>query len=170
MSGLLALGVVVGLFGAAATWVFLALPLGLHIWAAVIGLAVFFHAGGKDVGLKTAIVGTLFGAIIAWLALIVLTVLPVAAMLGVPVGAAVVVFVSIVVMVLAASVPAFAAIPVTLYGYAAVVAYALLGGKLGPVLLAPSMVENPLLGVGVSLVAGALLGFVAQKVVGLVSK
>ncbi len=170
MSGLLALGVVVGIIGAIATWVFLAIPLGLQIWAAVIGLAVFFHAGGKDVGLKTAIIGTLFGAIIAWIALIVLTVLPVAATLGVPLGAALVVFVSIVVMVLAASVPAFAAIPVTLYGYAGVIAYALLAGKLGPALLAPSLVENPLLSVGVSMVAGALLGFVAQKIVGLISK
>lgn len=170
MSGLLALGAVVGVIGAVATWAFLTFPLGLQIWAAVVGLAVFFHAGGKDAGLKTAIIGTLFGAIVAWIALVVLTVLPVGAMLGVPLGAALVVLVSIIVMVMAASLPTFAAIPVTLYGFAGVVAYALLAGKLGPSLVSVSMVENPLLSVGVSMVAGAILAFAAEKTVGLVSK
>jgi hypothetical protein len=56
MSTNTALAISVGVFGAVATWLFLG-PLGgaLAIWAAFIAWGCFFHCGGKEHGLQSAI-------------------------------------------------------------------------------------------------------------------
>ena len=66
MSSNTALAISVGVLGAIATWLFLG-PLGgaLAIWAAFIAWGCFFHCGGKEHGLQSAILCNAAGAIIA---------------------------------------------------------------------------------------------------------
>jgi len=66
MSSNTALAISVGVLGAIATWLFLG-PLGgaLAIWAAFIAWGCFFHCGGKEQGLQSAILNNAAGAIIA---------------------------------------------------------------------------------------------------------
>src|SRR4030043_2009671 len=63
-----------GVLGAVATWLFLG-PLGgmLAIWAAFIAWGCFFHCGGKEQGLQSAILNNAAGAIIAGITLVVAT-------------------------------------------------------------------------------------------------
>ncbi|WP_141701487.1 DUF1097 domain-containing protein, partial [Methyloceanibacter marginalis] len=63
MSANTALAISVGVLGAIATWLFLG-PLGgmLAIWAAFIAWGCFFHCGGKEAGLQSAILGNIAGA------------------------------------------------------------------------------------------------------------
>jgi len=72
MSPNTALAVSVGVLGAIATWLFLG-PLGgaLAIWAAFIAWGCYFHCGGKEQGLQSAILNNAAGAVIAGLTLIV---------------------------------------------------------------------------------------------------
>ena len=74
MSSNTALAISVGVLGAIATWLFLG-PLGgaLAIWAAFIAWGCYFHCGGKEQGLQSAILNNAAGAIIAGITLIVAT-------------------------------------------------------------------------------------------------
>ena len=74
MSANTALAISLGLLGAIATWLFLG-PLGgmLAIWAAFIAWGTFFHCGGKESGLSSAILGNVAGAVIAGITLWVAT-------------------------------------------------------------------------------------------------
>ena len=54
-----ALAVSIGVLGGIATFVFLSpFGWGLHIWAAFIAWATFYHCGGKEAGLTKAITQT----------------------------------------------------------------------------------------------------------------
>jgi hypothetical protein len=165
---LTALAISIGGLGGLATWIYLGpLAATLQIWATFIAWACFFHCGGKESGLKTTIVCTTAGAVIAWIALLVVVntggigeSLPPGLWAGIVVG------VTVAGMVLLANVPIFATIPAMVYGYASIAAYFLLkGGEL----TAASM-ANPLVTVVLSLIAGAVLGYVSEKIaVGLTS-
>lgn len=166
MSLIMALAISIGGLGGIATFLVLGplAALNLQIWAIFIAWACFYHCGGKDSGLKNAIVHNVFGAILAWVALLLITQIPLADSIGLPLWAGICVGVTVFALVLAASNAALSVIPASVYGYAATAAYGLLGTKLDT-LTTPTM-HNPLIVVAVSMVIGAVLGFISEKVAG----
>ena len=166
MSLIMALAISIGGLGGIAAFLVLGplAALNLQIWAIFIAWACFYHCGGKDAGLKNTIVHTVFGAILGWVALLLVAEIPLGDTLGVPLWAGICVGVTVFVLVLAASNPVLSVIPASVYGYAAAAAYGLLATKLDT-LTQPSM-HNPLIVIVVSLVVGAVLGFISEKVAG----
>src|SRR5918998_2210539 len=71
MSLITALAISIGALGGLATWVCLGMVPGLQIWAIFIAWACFYHCGGGETGLKTTIVCNIAGAVIAWIALLI---------------------------------------------------------------------------------------------------
>jgi hypothetical protein len=167
MSSNTALAISVGVLGAIATWLFLG-PLGgaLAIWAAFIAWGCYFHCGGKEQGLQTAIVNNAAGAVIGGL-----TLLAAGAAFGGSMPAAVwpaiCVGIGVAAMVLLANMPMFSVIPAQVYGFAAVVAYTLMKDA-GGSLTAVSM-ENPVLVVILSMIIGAVFGYVSEKFAGMLA-
>jgi Protein of unknown function (DUF1097) len=168
MSANTALAISVGVLGAIATWLFLG-PLGgmLAIWAAFIAWGCFFHCGGKETGLQSAILGNVAGAIIAGLTLWVATQTGIGDKLGLPIWAGICVGIGVAAMVLLANIPAFAAIPAQVYGFASVVALTLLGNGAGN--LAAASMENPVVVIILSMIVGAIFGWVSEKVAGMLA-
>jgi hypothetical protein len=170
MDMITALAVSIGLLGGIAAWLFLGpvAGLGLSIWAGFIAWASFYHCGGKEAGLQKAIVNNVFGAIIGWIALILVTQIPLAASLGLPVWAGICVAVTVFILVFAAKTPLLSDIPAGVLGFASVVALTLAGGKLGA--LTSASLDNPLISIVISMVIGALFGYVSEKAAGAIVK
>lgn len=161
MNMITALAIVIGALGALATWLFLG-PLGflgLSIWAAFIAWGSFYHAGGGETGLKNTIIGAIWGAIMATVALVLIPVLDMGA-----VGAAIAVGVAVAIMILAAQVPLLSAIPPAVYGFASTAAFALM--KTGADATSTDITTSPLLNIVASMIIGALFGFVSEKIAG----
>jgi hypothetical protein len=163
MSLISALAISIGVLGGLAAWVCLGVVTGLQIWAIFIAWACFYHCGGAESGLRNTIVCNIAGAVIAWIALIIIVNtggigenLPAGLWPGIVVG------VTVAIMVLLANMPAFATIPAMVYGYASVAAFFLLSGGSASV-TAPNF-SNPLVAVVVSMVIGAILGYLSQKI------
>ena len=165
MPMLTALAISIGVLGGVATWLFVGplAVLGLQIWAAFVAWAAFYHSGGKEAALKTNIPAHILGAIVGWAALVGTTSL--AGGLGVPLAAGICVGIGAAVMVLAANASMFSSIPSTVYGFACVAGYALLAGKLGT-LMSASLVDNPLINIVISMVIGALFGWLSERIGG----
>lgn len=168
MSANTALAISVGVLGAVATWLFLG-PLGgaLAIWAAFIAWGCFFHCGGQEQGLQSAILNNAAGAIIAGITLFVATTTGVADTLGLPIWAAICVGVGVAAMVLLSNVPVFAAVPAQVYGFASVVAYTLMKDAAGS--LTAASLDNPVVVVILSMILGAIFGYVSEKVAGMLA-
>jgi hypothetical protein len=157
------LAISIGGLGGIATWLYLG-PLGgmLQIWATFIAWGCFYHCGGKEAGLRTTIVCNIAGAVIAWVTLLIVVntggiggALPAGLWAGIVVG------VTVAVMVLVANIPMFATIPAMVYGYASVAAYGLLSPTAN---VTAGDFTNPLITIVVSMVLGAVLGYVSEKV------
>jgi hypothetical protein len=168
MSTNTALAISVGVLGAIATWLFLG-PLGgaLAIWAAFIAWGCFFHCGGKEHGLQSAILCNAAGAIIAGITLVVATKAGLADKLGLPVWAGICVGIGVAAMVLLGNIPMFASIPAQVYGFASVVAYTLMKDAAGS--LTAVSLENPVVIVILSMIVGAVFGYVSEKVAGMLA-
>ena len=175
MPQLAALSVSIAVLGA--VWAFLALgPLGgfVLVWAGFVGWGCFFHSGGDDQALAKTIVGNIYGVVIAWIALLIIVNVQVAA-LG-TVWPAIVVGVTVFFLVIVASIDKLSVVPANVYGYAATVAYALhqatdAEAGTGPLAnLASASFQNPLVLLIVSMVIGALFGFVSGKLAGALTK
>lgn len=167
MTHLLALSLSIAVLGG--IWAFLALgPLSgfVLVWAGFLAWGCFFHSGGDNNALVKTIAGTAFGAVVAWIALLVISNVQVAA-LG-PVWPAIVVGVTVFFLVIVASVDVLSAVPANVYGYAALVAYSLHQPSAPPAtgplqnLLTPSF-ANPLVLLIVSLVIGSLFGYASDQ-------
>jgi hypothetical protein len=81
MTELLALSVSVAVLGG--IWAFIALgPLGgfALVWVGFIAAGCFFAAGGDTKALSKTIVGMIYGAIVAWIALLIIAKVPVPAL------------------------------------------------------------------------------------------
>lgn len=156
-----ALAIVIGGLGGVATWLFLGplAGLGLSIWAAFIAWGSFYHAGGGETGLKNTVIGAIWGAIMATVALVLMPILDMGA-----IGAAIAVGVTVAVMILAAQVPLLSAIPPAVYGYASTAAFALL--KTGADATGTDIATSPLLNVIISMIIGAAFGFASEKIAG----
>jgi hypothetical protein len=160
MSSLVALSLSIAVLGA--IWTFLAVgPLApyLIVWAGFIAWACYFHSGGDTQALIKTIAGNVYGAIVGWVALLVIVHVPVPA-LG-AVWTALVVGVFVFCLVIVASVPQLSVVPANVYGFAAVVAYALSAKATGD--LTASTFANPLILIIVSMVVGAVLGYVSGQ-------
>jgi len=168
MSSNTALAISVGVLGAIATWLFLG-PLGgaLAIWAAFIAWGCYFHCGGKEQGLQSAIVNNAAGAVIGGL-----TLLAAGAAIGGSLPAAVwpaiCVGIGVAAMVLLANLPMFSVIPAQVYGFASVVAYTLMTGDGAANLTAGSM-ANPVVVIILSMIVGAVFGYVSEKLAGMLA-
>ena len=168
MSANSALAISVGVLGGIATWLFLG-PLGgvLAIWAAFIAWGCFFHCGGSESGLQSAILGNIAGAIIAGITLWVATQTGLADKLGLPIWAGICVGIGVAAIVLLANVQIFAAIPAQVYGFAAVVALTLLTNAAGN--LTSASMANPVVVIILSMIVGAIFGWVSEKVAGMLA-
>jgi Protein of unknown function (DUF1097) len=156
MSELLALSVSVAILGG--IWAFIALgPLAGYtlVWVGFIAAGCFFAAGGDTKALTKTIVGMVYGAVIAWIALLII------ANVAVPqlgaVWPAIVVGVTVFFLVIVASADPLSCVPANVYGYAALVGYALSAGKIGALTAADN--SNPLFLTAVSAILGAILGY-----------
>jgi S-(hydroxymethyl)glutathione synthase len=163
-----ALAIVIGALGAMATWAVLG-PfggIGLHIWIIFIAWAAFFHAGGKEEGLKNTIVAGIWGAIMATIALAIV----VAAGPGLA-GIALIVGVTVAIMILGAHVPLLSAIPCAVYGYAVTAGLVLLSVLPAGTEEVPASVGSvfggALIPASLSIIVGAGLGYLSEKIAGM---
>lgn len=167
MSNLLALAVSIAVLGG--IWAFLALnPLAgmALVWVGFIAWGCFFHTGGDTAALKKTIAGMSFGAVMAAIALALVSggALSGLGALGAPVIIAVTVFP----LVMASSVALLSVVPANVYGYAATAGLALTAGTAGN---ATAMdLSNPATLVIVSTVLGALFGLASGKLAGVLGK
>ncbi|MDR3374485.1 MAG: DUF1097 domain-containing protein [Ancalomicrobiaceae bacterium] len=166
MNLITALAIVIGLLGGAATYVFIgpAAGLGLQIWATFIAWGSFFHSGGNEDALLKSLVGSVWGAICATVALFALTKIGVS-----PINAGLAVAVSVVILILAAQLPILGNIPAAVYGYASTAGFALMGNHLGD-LVSGGLGVNPLLTIVASFAIGGALGYVSGKIGGALAK
>jgi len=163
MSDLLALAVSVAVLGG--IWAFLALgPLAGYalVWVGFIAAGCFFAAGGDTKALSKTIAGMIYGAVIAWIALLIIANVPMPA-LG-TVWPAIVVGVTVFFLVIVASADLLSCVPANVYGYAALVGYALSAGKLAALTAADN--SNPLFVTIVSVILGAVLGYLIGQLAG----
>jgi Protein of unknown function (DUF1097) len=155
-----ALAISIGLLGAVATYLFLTIGT-IQIWVAFLGWASFYHCGGGAAGLGKSIAANLWGVVMAFIALLLIT--QVNTGLPGPLWPSIVVGVTAGILVLGAKIPAFSAIPATVYGYASTAGYGLLSGAS----VTTFDLANPLICVAVSLVVGGLFGIVSEKFAGI---
>jgi hypothetical protein len=163
MSELLALSVSVAVLGG--IWAFIALgPLAgfALVWVGFIAAGCFFAAGGDTKALTKTIVGMIYGAIVAWIALWIIANVPVPA-LG-TIWPAIVVGVTVFFLPIVASADLLSCVPANVYGYAALVGYTLSAGKLGALTAADN--SNPLFLIAVSAILGAVLGYLMGQLAG----
>src|SRR6267154_2975472 len=163
MSQLAALSLAIGALGGVATWIYLAAG-GLLIWATFLGWACFFHVGGDDAALRNTIVGNVFGALVASIAAVIILAVPMAATLSLPVWAGIVVGITVWVICIAAQFKPVSIIPAHVYGYAATFAYLLqTPDRLTLAALTSVNLNNAFIVVALSMIVGAILGYVSGK-------
>jgi hypothetical protein len=158
-----ALAVSIGLLGAVATYLFLTIGT-IQIWIGFIGWASFYHCGGGAEGLRKSVLANLWGVVMAFIALVLITqVNP-----GLPgvLWPSIVVGVTAAILVLGAKIEALNIIPATVYGYASTAGYGLLSGAS----LTTMTVDNPLICVALSLMVGGLFGLVSEKFAGMLKQ
>jgi hypothetical protein len=156
---LIALAISIGVLAVAATWLFLG-PLAAidaQIWQAFVAWACFFHCGGKGEGAQKTVICMAFGAVVGALSVMLAGQLgglgAFAAPVAVGIGAAVI--------VIAAHVGLLATIPASVYGFACVAGLILLKGLTPVAALTPTIV---------SIVIGAIFGFVSEALAGKLTK
>lgn len=156
-----ALAVSIGLLGAVATYLFLTIGT-IQIWIGFIGWASFYHCGGGMTGLRKSVAANLWGVVMAFIALLLITQVDP----GLPgvLWPSIVVGVTAAILVLGAKIEVLNIIPATVYGYASTAGYGLLSGAS----LTEMTAANPLICVSVSLVIGGLFGVVSERFAGMI--
>ena len=167
MSELLALSVSVGVLGG--IWAFIALgPLAgfALVWVGFIAAGCFFAAGGNIKALTKTIVGMIYGAIVAWIALLIIAKVPVPALgtIWPAIVVGVTVFFLVIVAAIAAAADLLSCVPANVFGYAALVGYTLSAGKLDALTAADN--SNPLFLIAVSAILGGVLGYLMGQLAG----
>lgn len=168
MSPMNAFAVAGSLVAAIVSWIFLQYP-GLLLWAAFIGWASFAQCGGNNAALKKSVACNLFGVAMAWLVGV-----PIAlgaAGLPIPLAAAGLIAVVTPVIILASKVPQLSVVPATFFGFAASFAYLVqTPGKLDPHVMTAASLDNVVIVVSLSLIAGAGLGVLHGRIAGALMK
>ena len=163
MTALLALSLSVGILGG--IWALIALwPLAGYalVWTGFIAAGCFFAAGGDTKALSRTIVGMIYGAIVAWIALLIIAHVPVS--LPGAIWPAIVVGVSVFFLPIFASADLLSVVPANVYGYAAMAGYTLEGKHLAELTTAD---HNPLFITAISIVLGAVLGYLMGQFAGI---
>src|SRR3984885_11681379 len=174
MKQLVALSLSIAILGA--IWAYLALgPLSGYVlvWAGFIAWGCYFHSGADGKALSKTIAGTCYGALVGWIALLLVVNTSMPA-LGVA-WPAILVGVTVFFLVIVASIDLLSVVPANVYGYAAIVAYSLhqpsADPGVGPLQnLTSASFANPLILLIVSMVIGALFGFASNKLSGALAK
>lgn len=167
MSKLTALALSIAVLGG--VWAFLALsPLAgvALVWVGFIAWGCYFHTGGDNAALQKTIAGMVYGAIIAGIALYLVS----SGMLGGlgALAAPLIIAVTVFLLVIVAGNNLLSVVPANVYGYAATAGLALTAGTAGN---ATAMdLTNPVLLVIISTVLGALFGMLSGKVAGMLGK
>ena len=167
MSKLTALAVSIALLGG--IWAFLALnPLAgvALVWVGFIAWGCYFHTGGDPAALQKTIAGMSYGAIIAAIALYLVSSGMLAA-LGV-LGAPIIIGVTVFLLVIVAGINLLSVVPANVYGYAATAGLALTAGTAGNATALD--LSNPALMVIISTVIGAVFAMVSGKLAGMLGK
>lgn len=167
MSKLTALALSIAVLGG--VWAFLALgPLAgsVLVWAGFIAWACYFHTGGDGGALQKTIVGMIYGAMVAGVALALVVSNP----LGLPDAIAAPVYVAVTVffLVIVASINLLSVVPANVYGYAATAGYALSTNTAN--LTTALDLTNPVLLVALSVVIGTLFAAASGKLAGMLGK
>lgn len=180
MPQLVALSLSIAVLGA--VWAFLALgPLAgfVLVWAGFIAWGCFFHSGADQKALIKTICGTAYGAVIAWIALLIIFKGGVGGMGTIAI--AIVVGVTVFFLVIVAKIEPLSVVPANVYGYASTVAYSLHQASVpgaspdvigtGPLesLTSPSF-ANPLLLLILSFILGAIGGYLSAQLAGMLTK
>ena len=132
----------------------------LSVWVALIGFATFYLCGGKEVGLGKALTQNIFGAVMG---LILLLLVPLGAAIWSPLWIGICVLITLFILVIASKWAKLGDIPASLLGYAPLLAF------LGKNATAVSF-DNPFVIVVISLVIGAVLGYIAEKLTAALAK
>lgn len=167
MSKLTALAVSIAILGG--VWAYLALnPLASAalVWVGFIAWGCYFHTGGDAAALQKTIAGMSYGAVIAGIALYLVSsgLLGALGVLAAPIIIAVTVFA----LVIIACVNLLSVVPANVYGYAATAGLALTAGTAGNSVA--MNLTNPVLLVIISVVLGALFGAASGKLAGALGK
>jgi uncharacterized protein DUF1097 len=144
------------------------LGLGLQIWAAFIAWASFYHCGGKIQGLTSSILANLWGIVWGVLTLLAISKVGLGASLPPNVWPAICVAIGVGLMILGSNIPIFSAIPATVYGFAATVAFVLL--KAGTDGLTEPTLQNPAAVIALSMIGGAIFGLISEALAGALAK
>ena len=166
MSKLVALSISIGVLGGIAAALFLGPLSGIFlIWAVFISWACFFAIGGDDTALKNTIISGIFGAIMAWIGLLIFLGIPLAETLTLPIWGGIVVALTVTLMCLIASFTIFSSIPAAVLGYASVAAFALqTSDALTMHALTSIGFDNAIIVIILSLIVGAILGMLSGKI------
>jgi hypothetical protein len=165
MTQLVALSLAIAIFGAIGAWICLSSAGWLLIWAAFIAWASFFHSGGDTNALKKTIICTIWGVICGWVAAMVIVSVPMPA-LGL-IWPAIVVGVTVFILCVAAHAELLNSIPASVLGYAALFAFLLqTPGALDAGKLTSATAGNGAIVVILSLILGAIFGFLSGKLGG----
>jgi len=167
MSKLTALALSIAVLGG--VWAFLALnPLAsvALVWVGFIAWGCYFHTGGDSAALQKTIAGMSYGAVLAGVAL---TLVSSGTLGGLgALAAPVIIAVTVFPLVIVAGCNLLSVVPANVYGYAATAGLALTAGTAGN---ATAMnMTNPVLLVIVSVVLGALFGMASGKLSGILGK
>ena len=177
MPQLVALSLSIAVLGG--IWEFIALKVGFLVWAGFIAWGCFFHSGGDQKALIKTICGNVYGIIVGWIALLIIFKFGVADM-GL-IAICVVVAVTVFFLVIVASIDQLSVVPANVYGYAAIVAWSLSAPSAagatpdvagtGPLqsLASPSL-ANPLVLLVISMVIGAVAGYISGQAAGALTK
>ncbi len=163
MSKLTALALSIAVLGG--VWAFLALsPLAgvALVWVGFIAWGCYFHSGADNAALQKTIAGMSFGAVMAAIALALVS----GGVLGGlgAVGAAIIIAVTVFPLVAVAGMNLLSVVPANVYGYAATAGLALTANTAGN---ATAMnLTNPAILVIISVVLGAVFGMISGKVAG----
>jgi len=163
MSSHVALSVSIAVLGGIAAAICLGPMSGIIlIWAVFIAWACFFVVGGDGMALLNTIVCSILGAVIAWIALMIILGIPLAGLLTLPIWAGIVVGVTVFIMCMLAQIGIFSTLPASVLGYASVAGYALqTPDALSIDALTSLGTNNALIIIAISLVIGAALGILS---------
>ena len=166
MTSHVALSISIGVLGGIAAALCLGPLSGIVlIWAVFIAWACFFAIGGDGKALQNTIVCSILGAVLAWVALLIILGIPLADTLTTPIWAGIVIGVTVLVMCLLAKIEFFSSIPASVLGYASVASLALQTPSAFSIdALTSFSFNNALIVIVISLVVGAVLGLISSKV------
>ena len=161
MPTLIALAVSVGVLAVVATWIFFLDAVAmdnLQVWQGFIAWGCHYHCGGKITGTRNTIICMSFGAVVGMASVLLAGQLGALGALAAPVA----VGVGATVIVLSSKLPLLATIPASVYGFASIAGLILLGeGMTATAALVPTIL---------SIVIGAIFGYVSEAVAGALTK